>query len=160
MSSITAIDASQMMIDRYKAKIDELGVRHTNTIAMKGDMFSEPPEPPTLARDEYHSFSLITVGAALHHFPDTEHGVGCLANRLRSGGVLYIEDIFDGGHRNHAIKKPRGFTLDELRSGMSSAGLVDFRFEVLPGEFEIELPDEELAKMRCFIARPMKPVMN
>jgi hypothetical protein len=47
--------------------------------------------------------------------------------------------------------------LDELRPVMSGAGLVDFRFEVLPNEFEIEFPSEELVKMRWFIARAMKP---
>jgi SAM-dependent methyltransferase len=160
VSSITAIDVSQMMIDRYKAKTHELGAKHKTTMAIKGDMFSEPPEPLALAQDEYHNFSLITVGAALHHFPDTEYAVQCLARRTRPGGVLCVEDIFDNGHRNQGNKQPRGFTLDELRSVMSGAGLVDFRFEVLPDEFEIELPSEELVKMRWFIARAMKPVTN
>jgi SAM-dependent methyltransferase len=149
-----------MMIDRYKAKTHELGARHKNTMAIKGDLFSEPPEPLVLAQDKYHNFSLVTVGAALHHFPDTEHAVQCLARRIRPGGVLCVEDIFDNGHRQQEKKQPRGFTLDELRSVMSGAGLVDFRFEVLPNEFEIELPGDELVKMKCFIARAMKPVTN
>jgi SAM-dependent methyltransferase len=158
VSSITAIDASQMMIDRYKARIDELGGRHRNTIAIKGNLLTDPPEPLALVEENYHSFSLITVGAALHHFPDTEHAVICLVERLRPGGVLYIQDLFDDGHGDLDGKRPRGFTLDGLRSVLSSVSLVDFSFQVLPDAFEVELPSEEVLKVQFFVAKAMKPI--
>jgi hypothetical protein len=64
--------------------------------------------------------------------------------------------MFDDGYVGSESDRPRGFTFDELRSVMSSAGLVDFRFEVLPDAFEMELPNAGVVKIRCFIARAMK----
>jgi SAM-dependent methyltransferase len=158
VSSITAIDASDVMIDKYKSKIAELGMQHKNTHAVVGNLLSDPPEPASLADDKYYDFDLITVGAALHHFPNAEDAVKRLAERLRPGGVLYIQDMLHNGlQRDSDGQRPRGFTSDELRSVMSSAGLVDFGFEVLPNEVEIEMLNEEIVSIQCFVGRAMKP---
>ncbi|KAF2027407.1 S-adenosyl-L-methionine-dependent methyltransferase [Setomelanomma holmii] len=158
VSSITAIDVSPTMIEKYKAKIDELGPSQKSTMAFAGNLLSDPLEPSTLADERLNDFHLITVGAALHHFPSSEDAVRRLAKRLRPGGILYIQDLFDDGHQEGTDRKgPRGFTLDELRSILSNAELVNFRFEVLPEALEVELPSEEVLKVRFFVARAMKP---
>jgi hypothetical protein len=41
---------------------------------------------------------------------------------------------------------------------MGKAGSVDFEYEVLQGNFEIELPSEEVGQIRCFIARAARPL--
>ncbi|KAF2828782.1 hypothetical protein CC86DRAFT_368920 [Ophiobolus disseminans] len=140
------------MVKKYNARVGELGPQHASTQAIVGDLICSTPIPSTT--DD--SFNLITVSAALHHFPNTEDAVQRLVERLRPGGVLFIQDIFDNGHRGSEEKKPRGFTLDELRSIMSHAGLVDFRFEVLPEDLELEVRDGEVLRINCFIARGLK----
>jgi SAM-dependent methyltransferase len=151
-----AIDLSAAMIEKYKARIVELGPMQKNTSTLVGNLLSDPPEPPTLASEEYQDFHLITVGQALHQLPN-DFGK-CLAKLLRPGGVLYVQDLLDDGHHQGTeTTRPRGLTLDDLRSVMSGAGLIDCRFEVLPDDLEIELPSEEVLKVRYFVARAMKP---
>jgi hypothetical protein len=106
--------------------------------------------PASIADEIYH---LITVGAGLRHLPDPEGTVKCLAERLRSGGVLFLQDLFDD---ERGSKRRRGSTLDELRSLTSGAGLVNFRFEVLPDEVEVEMLCGEVVRMKCFVARAVK----
>jgi len=144
------------MVDKYNARVGELGPKHASTRAVLGDLTCTPASPSMLDSNKYQDYNLITIGAALHHFPNTEDAVQRLAERLRPGGALFIQDMFDNGHKGSEVKQPHGFTLDELRSIMSNAGLVDFRFEVLPEELEIEVRTEEVLKVKCFVARGLK----
>lgn len=85
-------------------------------------------KPLAFADEEYRSFSLVTVGAVMHHFPD----VGLAASWLVwPEGVLHAEDVFDAGNKCHDADTPRGFAVDELGSVLSAAGVLDFGFEVL-----------------------------
>lgn len=145
------------MIERYKARMHELGPRHKDTQALVGDLLSDPIEPQILAGGEFFDFDLITLGAALHAFADPAHAVNVLAGRLGPGGVLYVQDKFyDGGERGDGAKGPRGFTEAEMKELMTGAGLSEFDFEVLPGGLEIELPSEEVVKIEVFVARGKK----
>jgi SAM-dependent methyltransferase len=143
------------MVQKYNARIDELGSTHTGTQAVVGDVLADPPQS-ILEIERYHDFHLITVGAALHHFADTGAAVERLARRLRPGGVLYIQDMLNTGRGGEEGAKARGFTFEELESLMSNAGLVKFRFEALPDPFEIEVPMAGVLKIKCFIASGMK----
>lgn len=156
VSSIAAVDASLTMVEKYNDRIGELSRNHAETRAIQGDLVCDYPSSCELSNKEHRDYHLITVGAALHCFPDSEVAVQRLAERLRPGGVLFIQDVFDNGHEDSGEKNPSGFTLDELRSIVGSAGLVDFRFEVLPDEFEIEVRTAEVLKVRYFVARGLK----
>jgi hypothetical protein len=73
--------------------------------------------------------------------------------------VLFIQDKFDDGHHGASGSRgPRGFTEEGLGAVMISAGLVEFRFEVLPNKVDVELLNEEVVSIQCFIGRAMKPV--
>lgn len=145
------------MVDRYNARIDELGPRHKDTQAIIGDLLADPVEPRTLAKEEFFGFDLIAVGAALHHFPDPGYAIKVLAERLGPRGVLYIQDMFDNGEkREKEAKGPRGFTEVEMRELMGVAGLADFGFEVVDGETDIELLSEEVLSVKLFAARGRK----
>jgi SAM-dependent methyltransferase len=149
------------MITKYTAGMKELVLEHKNVKAIVGNLLCDPPEPVSLAGDEYHNFDLITVGAALHHFPSAAQAIERLATRLRPGGVIYIQDFLEEhDHKTNDIqsgKRPRGYSLDGMRSFMDAAGLVDFGFDVFPNEMSVELMSEEVLKIRCFAARAMKP---
>jgi hypothetical protein len=118
--------------------------------ALVADFITDSHLLASIADETYH---LITVGAGLRRLPDPEGAVKCLAERLRSGGVLFLQDLFDD---ERGSKRRRGSTLDELRSLTSGAGLVDFRFEVLPDEVEVEMLCGEVVRMKCFAARAGK----
>jgi len=143
------------MIEKYDERIDELGSIHKGTRAVLGDVLENPPQS-VLKSGRYHDFHLITVGAALHHFADIGIAVQRLAHRLRPGGVLYIQDMLNNNDGATEDKKPRGFTSDEMGLLMSNAGLVNLRFEVLPGTIQIEVPIVGVLELQCFIASGTK----
>ena len=152
------------MVKRYIANIAEFQLDQGLVTAVVGNLLSHPPEPSFLSNEEYHGFNLITVGAALHHFPSAEDAVKILAARLKPGGVLYIQDLFTSekeqgvdGAMIPVSKTPPGFTEGEIKRILETSGLVDFNFEVLHGDLMIEMPNEEILKIRCFLARAMKP---
>lgn len=157
VSSITAIDTSPTMIEKYTASIDGLNLECKNVTALVGNFLSDPPEPASLADDKLYDFDLITVGAALHHFPSASQAVQRLATRLRPGGVMYIQDLLEKNDHRESDKRPRGYSSDAMQSIIGAAGLVDFGFVVFPDEMDIELPNEEVLKIRCFAARAKKP---
>lgn len=165
VNSIVAVDVSQVMIQRYMAKADELGLDRAKVHVIVGNLLVDPPEPSFFKNEEYYGFDLITVGAALHHFPSPADAIERLAERVRPGGVIYIQDLYAAdvaGAKDEgtAAKRPRGFSEGDLSSYMKHAGLVDFGFEVLPSNFEMELPNEEVLYIQCFIARAMKPLLG
>jgi hypothetical protein len=92
MCSIAAIDASQITIDRNRARSDELGV---SAVAMMGDSLCKPL---AFADEKYRSSSLVMVDAAMRHFPDAGLAVAWLVG---PGGGLYAEDVFDAGNKCH-----------------------------------------------------------
>jgi SAM-dependent methyltransferase len=162
VSSINAIDASSAMVERYNKNIDTFGLGREKVAVMVGNLLSDPPQPSSLDRDEYSRFDLITVGAALHHFPSAEDAVRLLGQRLKPGGVLFIQDLYsyvasevvqEAGKAKHPQQKE-----SDMAQMMGKAGLVDFEYEVLQGNFEIELPSEEVGQIRCFIARAARPL--
>jgi SAM-dependent methyltransferase len=149
VSSITAVDTSAIMIERYKTEMH--GCEYM-VDARVGDLMDGSEELADVGK-----FDLITVGAALHHFPSAEEAVKRLAMRLRAGGVLYIQDLLDGGENGEQMgKRPPGYTMEGMRRMMEGAGLVEFEFEVLMQGMEVELLSEEVLKVSCFAARGKK----
>lgn len=154
------------MLDRYRSNIGTYGISTGKVNALVGNLLVEPPEPASLSSPEYHEFDLITVGAALHHFPSVPSAVHALAARLRPGGVLLICDLFDSDSRKdadggegkvEAAKRPKGFTEEGLKEVMEKAGLTEYKMEVLPEKYEVELPSLEVLKIECFLAQAVKP---
>ncbi|KAF2684101.1 S-adenosyl-L-methionine-dependent methyltransferase [Lentithecium fluviatile CBS 122367] len=157
VSSITAIDISASQIERYKTNIPTFEIPPENISTLIGDLLADVPQP-LFASEAYHDFDFITVGAALHHFPSAEMAVRALGARLSEGGVLAIQDLWDGGQHDdgETRKGPRGFTEESMRGMMEGVGLTDFRMVVLPRVYELALPSGEVASMQCFIARAEK----
>ncbi|CAG5145310.1 uncharacterized protein ALTATR162_LOCUS1690 [Alternaria atra] len=162
VSSIHAVDASAAMIEKYKNNMNEFGLACEKVAVMVGNLLSDPPEPSLLASEEYQHFDFITVGSALHHFPSAENAVRLLGERLKPGGVLLIQDLYshvsseavqESGQAKHPQQKE-----GDIKALMEKAGLVDFKFEVLQENLEIELLSEEVCQIQCFIARAARPL--
>jgi SAM-dependent methyltransferase len=149
------------MIERYKSNATSFGLSQDKINAVVGNLLSDSPEPSSLASGEYRDFDLITVGSALHHFGSTEEAMKQLAKRLKPGGALFVQDLYPDQDRDgsdSAKTRPRGYTEADMQKLMEEAGLEGFKFEVLPGDIEVELPNEEMIMIRCFIARATKPL--
>jgi SAM-dependent methyltransferase len=161
VSSIHAVDQSPAMVERYNNNVDEFGLAREKVAATVGNLLSDPPEPSSLEDEEYKGFDLITVGAALHHFPSAEDAVRLLGKRLKPGGVLFIQDLYSyvasEGFQEAGKAKHPGLKESDMASLMEKAGLTDFEYEVLQETFEIELPSGEVGQIRCFIARAARP---
>ena len=162
VSSIHAVDVSPAMIEKYINNIDTFGLTREKIAGTVGNLLSDPIEPSSLDSEEYRDFDLITVGAALHHFPSAKDALRLLGQRLKPGGVLLIQDLYsyvvseavqETGKAKHTQQKE-----SDMASMMREAGLVGFRFEVLQGNFEIELPSEEVGQIQCFMARAARPL--
>jgi SAM-dependent methyltransferase len=147
------------MIERYRSKTESFGLPQEHIEVVVGNLLSDPPQPSSLTSEEFRDFDLITVGQALHFFPSTAEAVKQLAGRLKPDGVLFIQDLYveeDEDADTGGKQRPRGYAEDDVKVLMDDAGLVEFRFEVLP-EMEVELPSEEVLKVKYFIARAVRP---
>jgi SAM-dependent methyltransferase len=147
------------MIERYRSKTDSFGLPQENIEVVVGNLLSDPPHPSSLTSEEFRDFDLITVGQALHFFPSAAEAVEQLAGRLKPDGVLFIQDLYaeEGRKADTGGKqRPRGYTKDDIKVLMDSAGLEEFRLEVLP-EMEVELPSEVVLRVRYFLARAVRP---
>jgi SAM-dependent methyltransferase len=77
--SVTGVDPSEPMLERFRDKLASLGAEATLVCAGVHDM----PVP-----DE--AYDAVVSGMAFHWFPDKPAAVAALARRLRPGGVLGI----------------------------------------------------------------------
>lgn len=161
VSSIHGVDTSPIMIQKFIDSSKEFSVPADKITALTGNLLVEPAEPATLDSDEYRDFDIITVGAALHHFPSTEESLRILGKRLKPGGVLFISDLHD--ERKEITDEPlrpgpKGFKEAEFTELMKKAGLVDIKFDILPESLNIELLDEQVLTIECFIGTAKRPV--
>ncbi|KAF2119072.1 S-adenosyl-L-methionine-dependent methyltransferase [Lophiotrema nucula] len=160
VSEVKAIDLEPAMVERYNKNKTTWDVAPGFvSSAIVGNLLSNPV---TIEDRMYEAFDLITVGAALHHFPSAVEAVTRLAQLLRPGGVLLIQDLYSNREEKGTSvvgdrRKPHYFHEDEMKQTMEAGGLVDFRMEVYPQIFELELPNGDVRKIECFIARAAQP---
>ena len=148
------------MIRKFLECYKEFDLASDKITALEGNLLVEPAEPATLDSDEYRDFDLITVGAALHHFPSAEESLRLLGKRLKAGGVLFISDLHDERNKGEDDPRrpgPKGYKKEEFVGLATKAGLVDVRFEILAEMLEIELLDEQVVKIECFVATARRP---
>lgn len=92
------IDVSPNMVATYNARAREAGISDTSINAVLGNLFDKAnPAPAEFAGAEWQGFDLATVGFGFHHFEDVVFAAQQLKERLRPGGVLFINDFVEGG---------------------------------------------------------------
>ena len=168
VTSIQALDLSSNTVERFNelASLSEIAsVRKARAIV--GNLLTDQ-SPPELDGPELHSFDVIAIGGALHHFDDPAKAIGRLAQRLKVGGVLLIVDFVeegdDGGEAGHGqlptgaehtIRK-YGFNESEMREVMKDHGLGDFGWREMPERVEIKWHEGKPVFRKGFLARGVK----
>lgn len=118
------------MMDTYKTNFDSFGIAPEKVESAVGSLLSEPS---SLAGEEYQGFDLVTVGAALHHFPSAADAVRLLAGRLEPGGVLCTQDLHTSYDKHRAAesngggKRPYGSEEADVRGFMQKGRGVRFQ---------------------------------
>ena len=114
LGEILAIDLSSGMIAQLQNRIAEAGLQ--NITAQCLDIFTAPPAGP---------FDFIFSAMALHHVPDTDALLDCLAGLLAPGGFIALADLDteDGTfHGEDAGPVHHGFDRAELMKKLRARG--------------------------------------
>jgi ubiquinone/menaquinone biosynthesis C-methylase UbiE len=78
-SRVTGVDPSEGMLERFRAKLTDLGAEVTLVQAGVHDM----PVPDG-------AFDAVVSGMAFHWFPDKPGAIAAMARRLKPGGVMAV----------------------------------------------------------------------
>ena len=135
LGQITLVDTSQGMLDVLKEKIVAAGV--TNMHPMRLDLATDP-----MPAERYHlTYSLMT----LHHIPDIKDILNKFHALLELNGYLLVADLDkeDGSfHTDGTTDVHKGFTQDELRKQVESAGFNNVTFSTVY-EIKKKIDDKE-----------------
>jgi SAM-dependent methyltransferase len=124
------VDQSPAMLSLARAHVAQSGLR--NVLLRQGDIYAPPVE-----RDAY---DLVVIHQVLHFLDDPARALREAARTLRPGGRLIVADFAAHGEeylREQFAHRRLGFSVEELASFLSEAGLVDVetrRIEPAPGE--------------------------
>ncbi|MET0595806.1 MAG: metalloregulator ArsR/SmtB family transcription factor [Polyangiaceae bacterium] len=121
---IVAVDISQEMLRRAKARAKTLGLENVDFI--KADLRDLPLE------DESVDAAFATL--VLHHAPHPAAAVKEMARVLRPGRVLIVVDLY--AHRHEWLREEQGdvwlgFTKDEMIGFLNKAGLSRIDFKIV-----------------------------
>lgn len=135
LGQITLADTSQGMLDVLKEKIVAAGVKNMRPVRL--DLTTD-----SLPAERYHlTYSLMT----LHHIPDTKDILNKFHALLELNGYLLVADLDkeDGSfHTDGTTDVHKGFTQDELRKQVESAGFNNVTFSTVY-EIKKKIDDKE-----------------
>lgn len=105
------------------------------------------PSPTAFADAKFFDFDVAGVGLGFHHFDKPDLASKRLAERVKTGGVLFIIDFVahkidpeDAAHRGITH---HGFVEDEIKQMFENAGLTDFGYQELPEPIAFKDPRGE-----------------
>lgn len=135
LGQISLADTSQGMLDVLKKKIVAAGVKNMRPVRL--DLTTD-----SLPAERYHlTYSLMT----LHHIPDTKDILNKFHALLELNGYLLVADLDkeDGSfHTDGTTDVHKGFTQDELRKQVESAGFNNVTFSTVY-EIKKKIDDKE-----------------
>ncbi|ATY62729.1 COQ5 methyltransferase [Cordyceps militaris] len=156
------VDITQNMVGAYNTKAINANIPEDQRKAYIGNLLSTPPST-SLDSPLFHGFDVAGVGMGFHHFEDTTLAATRLAERLVTGGSLFILDFLPHGpdpHHNAARGVHHlGFDEDNTRKMFESAGAgADFAYRELNTEVVFDNTPEQGQTMhrRLFLARGTK----
>lgn len=153
------LDVSENMVAVYNQRVQEAGISPEKMSAKVGDLLADNVAED-LQGPEYRGLDIIIVSMALHHFPDPQLAMKLLADRLCTGGVLWIVEMLEEPHSEQEHKRvspetaqtvhKHGFKVDEMKEMFSGAGFGDIETKLLDRKFEMTLHGHALAKTIIF----------
>ncbi|KAH7236315.1 S-adenosyl-L-methionine-dependent methyltransferase [Fusarium tricinctum] len=144
-SEAIGIDLTQDMVDVYNTQAQGQG---TSRQAYQGNL-ADPADasPAAFADAKFFDFDVAGVGLGFHHFDKPDLASKRLAERVKTGGVLFIIDFVahkidpeDAAHRGITH---HGFVEDEIKQMFENAGLTDFGYQELPEPIAFKDPRGE-----------------
>ncbi|KAG7086417.1 hypothetical protein E1B28_002372 [Marasmius oreades] len=128
--SITGVDISQAMVDKYNDRADKQGISPAEMKAICIDLEGKPGE---LGDSE---FDVAVCCMSYHHFVNPAQITKTLAYFLKPGGYLFVADIESTPDRdeiipessNHVVVHKYGFSREEIQSFFDNANLGSFQF--------------------------------
>ncbi|KAJ4132726.1 hypothetical protein NW754_015542 [Fusarium falciforme] len=130
-SETIGIDLSKDMVGVYNAQAQSQGLSRQ---AYQGNL-ADPADPsaPGFSDAKFFNFDIAGVGLGFHHIDKPDLAAKRLAERLKSGGVLFIID-FVAHEMDPKFAAGRGithhgFTEEQIKEMFEGAGLVDFGYE-------------------------------
>lgn len=87
------------MVKEYNTSARNQGIPESEMLAVQGNLLdANKPSPLELAGKEFFEFDIAAVGLGFHHFDDPALAAKRLAERLKTGGVLFIVDFLPHQH--------------------------------------------------------------
>ncbi|KAM0355650.1 hypothetical protein ACHAPU_000035 [Fusarium lateritium] len=144
-SEAIGIDLTQDMVDVYNTRAQG---HDTSRQAYQGNLADPTDDSPAAFADaKFFDFDVAGVGLGFHHFDKPGLASKRLAERLRSGGVLFIIDFVahkidpeDAAHRGITH---HGFSEEDIKKMFEDAGLADFAYQELPEPITFKDPKGE-----------------
>lgn len=178
VSQCVGLDISESMVHEYNTSARNQGIDEAEMSAHLGNLLDPDSVPESLAGPEYHGFDVAAVGMGFHHFPDPGLAAKRLADRLKTGGVLFIVDFLphddpnghshghgshghSHGHDSHGHAAAKtvihfGFSEEDVKGYFEAAGVGE-KFEyVLLGKGVVFSHDAKEHKRSLFMARGVK----
>jgi SAM-dependent methyltransferase len=152
------------MVDEYNTSARNQGISEAEMRAHVGNLLDPVSVPEALSGPEFHGFDVAAVGMGFHHFPDPTLASRRLAERLRTGGVLFIVDFLpheDPKSHSHGHEAAHtvihfGFSEEDVRASFEAAG-VGGKFEyVVLGKGVVFSHDGKEHERSLFMARGVK----
>ena len=155
------IDISESMVDEYNTSARNQGIVADEMRAHVGNLIDPDAVPETLSGLAFHGFDVAAVGMGFHHFADPALAARRLAERLRTGGVLFIVDFLPHAHphghgQDGTTPMHMGFSEEAVSAIFATAGVGE-RFEhVVLGKGVVFSRDGREHQRSLFMARGVK----
>ena len=152
------------MVDEYNSSARNQGISEAEMRAYVGNLLDPESVPDALKGAEFHGFDVAAVGMGFHHFSDPTLAAQRLADRLRTGGVLFIVDFephadphgHSHGHDAAETVMHLGFSEEDVRRHFETAGVGgNFEYVVL-GKGVVFTHDGKEQSRSLFMARGVK----
>lgn len=156
------IDVSEGMVSEYNKSAENQGVLASEMHAHIGNLLNPADaNPASLSSQEFFNFDIAAVGLGFHHFDDPTLAAKRLAERLKTGGALFIVDFLPHGqlHAGHKAKdtvKHLGFAEEEVRRMFTEAGVGGGFEYVVVGKGIVFTHEGQQMRRSLFMARGTK----
>jgi len=114
------------MVSTYNSKAAAAGLDHSTCHAHEGNLLLDEPYVvheevkrygAEIGGEHFNQFDVCIVGLGFHHFENYSHCLRMLSERVKSGGVVGIIDLFpkEGVSQQHVLSSLRRVSLNMIK---------------------------------------------